>query len=91
MPISKLNDNVVNPDDDVLKLKDDTYRRESEWARRKKISQRTSWRHRNRDPGLPYLEWGGEIWIGDRQGDEYIAQFIRQRNTRRKTRKAGAV
>jgi hypothetical protein len=71
----------------VLKLPDDTYWPEPVWAEKNHICRRTSERHRARNPGLPFLIWAGEIWIGERQGAEYIASFIRQRNPRREQRR----
>jgi hypothetical protein len=54
------------------------YTKERAWAPSKNISYRTSKRHR--DNGMPWLEWGGEVYIPDTDGDAYILQFVRRRN-----------
>jgi len=66
----------------ILELPDDVYVPEADWAKANHISYRTSFRHRNLSPGLPFLSWGGQIWIGKRQGAAYISSFARQRNRR---------
>ena len=70
-----------------LQLADDDYVPEPEWAKEHHVSRRTSSRHRHRNPGLPYLEWGGQIWIGKRQGAQYISTFARGRNRRLEPRR----
>jgi hypothetical protein len=72
----------------VIKLPDDEYVLEQEWCENDAhISPRTSSRYRHRNPGLPYLEWGGQIWIGRRQGAQYISTFVRGRNRRPERRR----
>ena len=71
-----------------LELDDDTYTPEAAWAKEHHISKKTCERYRAK--GLPFLEWGGEIWIGDRGGDEYIASRVTRRNPPRKPRTRGA-
>jgi len=64
----------------------DEYERESVWAAQHNISQRTAARYRRQ--GLPWLEWGGEIWIPRREGREYIAGRVKRRNPPRRRRQA---
>jgi hypothetical protein len=70
-----------------LQLADDVYVTEAEWANENHVSRRTSSRHRHRNPGLPYLEWAGQIWIGKRQGAQYISNFVHGRNRRPEPRR----
>jgi hypothetical protein len=77
---------VAHMNDKILKLPDDDYIPETVWARIKHIHPRTSARYRNHG-NLPFLEWGGAIWIGLRQGDEYIASLVQQRNSRPEPRR----
>jgi hypothetical protein len=60
----------------------DDYDLERDWARGAGISQRTSARHRNKPNGLPFLDWGGKIWIPRRGGAEYIQSLVKRRNPR---------
>jgi hypothetical protein len=60
----------------------DMYERETTWAPAQGITQRTSKRYR--DQGMPYLLWGGIVYIPKREGREYIASRVRRRNPRRR-------
>jgi hypothetical protein len=55
----------------------DDYERERDWAPQNGISQRTAARYRGQ--GLPWLEWGGEIWIPKEGGQKFIASRVKQR------------
>jgi hypothetical protein len=57
------------------------YERESSWAASRGITQRTSKRYR--DQGMPYLYWGGIIYIPRREGSEWIGSRVKRRNSRR--------
>jgi hypothetical protein len=59
------------------------YERETEWASVHGISQRTSKRYRELPNGLPFLIFGGCIWIPRREGAAWIANRIQRRNPRR--------
>ena len=56
----------------------DKYQEEADWAREKRISRRTSTRHRNRTNGLPFLEWGGKIYIPRVEGQDYIDSLVKR-------------
>jgi hypothetical protein len=59
------------------------YERETTWAPKHGITKRTSQSYRNNETnGLPFLRWGGEIWIHKKGGAEYIASRIKRRNPR---------
>jgi hypothetical protein len=64
-------------DEVVLRLADDNYIPAAVWARKKHITRDTVRRHRRR--GLPFLKWANTIWIGERQGEKYLASLVRQR------------
>jgi hypothetical protein len=57
------------------------YAKESDWAASHAISQRTAARYRAL--GLPFLTFGGFVWIPKQAGREWIASRIRRRNPRR--------
>jgi hypothetical protein len=48
------------------------------------ISRRTGARYRNQPDGLPYIMWGGEVWIPIYEGREWLKRRIRRPNPRRK-------
>ncbi|HVI67724.1 MAG TPA: hypothetical protein VM910_34845 [Bradyrhizobium sp.] len=50
------------------------------------VSQRTAARYRAL--GLPFLTFGGWIWIPKREGREWIASRVKRRNPRRQRRQA---
>jgi len=58
------------------------YERESDWAESHGISQRTAARYRSL--GLPFLTFGGYVWIPKREGREWIASRVKRRNPRRR-------
>jgi len=62
------------------------YEKESDWAESHGISQRTAARYRAL--GLPYMEFGGWIWIHKRGSKEWIASRVKRRNPRRQRRQA---
>jgi hypothetical protein len=72
---------MANPDTIVVGGK--VFSKEAKWVRAKKISKRTSSRHRARPNGLPFLEWGGCVWIPDDEGDAYIYSLVKRRNRNR--------
>jgi hypothetical protein len=51
---------------------------EPEWSARHNISTRTTARYRQL--GLPFLLFGGRIYIPNREGDEWIRSRIRRPN-----------
>jgi hypothetical protein len=65
------------------------FQKERDWAKENgEVSQRTVARYR--DLGLPFLEWGGCIWIHRRGGREFLNNRVRRRNPRRRQRQAAA-
>ena len=73
-------------DDDLLVLQGKRYWRQGRWSKDKKVNIRTTARHRRH--GLPWLVWGGEIFIPELEGDAYIASRLRRRNPPRRRRQA---
>jgi hypothetical protein len=73
-------------DDDLLVLHGKRYWKQGRWSRDKKINIRTAARHRQQ--GLPWLDWGGEVYIPELEGDAYIVSRVRRRNPRRQRRQA---
>jgi hypothetical protein len=68
--------------DDLLVLQGKRYWKQRRWSADKKVNVRTTARHRQL--GLPWLDWGGEIFIPELEGDIYIASRLRRRNPRRR-------
>jgi hypothetical protein len=64
------------------------YEKESDWAEGHGISQRTAKRYRAL--GLPFLTFGGFVWIPKREGRNWIAARIKRRNPRRRRPQAFA-
>ena len=64
------------------------YQRESDWAPAQGITQRTCKRYR--DQGMPYLEWGGCVFIPKAEAAEWIAGRIKRRNPPRRRRQSAA-
>jgi hypothetical protein len=64
------------------------YEREATWAPSHGITRRTSKRYR--DQGMPYLFWGGIVYIPKHQGREWIADRVKRRNLPRPQRKTRA-
>jgi hypothetical protein len=73
---------IVNPDF----LAD--YEKEADWATGHGVSQRTAARYRAL--GLPYLTFGGFVWIPKQAGREWIASRVKRRNPRRRRPQAAA-
>jgi hypothetical protein len=65
------------------------YEKEADWAAGHGVSQRTAARYRQL--GLPYLTFGGFVWIPKQAGREWIAGRITRRNPPRRERRAIAV
>jgi hypothetical protein len=63
----------------------DLYAPEAAWAVEHNVSQRTVKRYRDAPNGLPYLVWGGEIYIPRHEGAEYIRARVKRRNQRRRS------
>jgi hypothetical protein len=66
------------------------YEKEADWAAGHGISQRTAARYRALPNGLPFLTFGGFVWIPKRAGREWIASRVRRRNPRRRPGAAAA-
>jgi hypothetical protein len=66
----------------------DKYERETNWALAQGITCRTSKRYR--DQGMPFLMWGGCVYIPKDQAREWIEGRIQRRNPRRQKRQATA-
>jgi hypothetical protein len=63
------------------------YEKEADWAAGHGISQRTAARYRAL--GLPFLTFGGFVWIPRREGREWIASRVkRRRNPAHRRRQA---
>jgi hypothetical protein len=60
------------------------YEKEIDWARAHGISQRTASRYRALPNGLPFLVFGGFVWIPKRGGREWIASRVQRRHPRRR-------
>jgi hypothetical protein len=58
------------------------YTKESDWAKAHGITQRTVFRYRQR--GLPFMFFGGWVWIPRQEGDEWIAARVKRRNASRR-------
>jgi hypothetical protein len=61
----------------------DEYQLADEWAAEHDIHKRTAARYRQQVNGLPYLEFGGRIYIPRKEGDEWIRSRIRRPNRAR--------
>jgi hypothetical protein len=60
------------------------YEKEADWAEAHGISQRTAARYRALPSGLPFLIFGGWVWIPKREGREWIANRVQRRNPPRR-------
>jgi hypothetical protein len=78
----------MSHDDDLLVLNGKRYLKQARWSREKNINARTTALHRQQ--GLPWLDWGGEVYIPEIEGDAYIAARIKRRNPPRRRRQANA-
>jgi hypothetical protein len=63
------------------------YEEEEAWCEEHKISRRTAARHRNRTNGLPFLEWGGKIYIPRVEGQDYIDSLVKRPDPARRERR----
>jgi hypothetical protein len=76
----------MSDDDDLLILHGKRFWKQSRWSKDKGVSHRTTARHRRQ--GLPWLDWGGEIFIPELEGDAYIASRVKRSNPPRRQRRA---
>jgi hypothetical protein len=74
----------MSNDDDLLVLHGKRFWKQARWSRDKGVSDRTAARHRQL--GLPWLEWGGEIYIPELEGDAYIVSRVKRRHPGRQRR-----
>jgi hypothetical protein len=77
---------AFSPDEDLLVVGGKRYWKQERWSKDKKVHVRTTARHREK--GLPWLDWGGEVYIPEIEGDAYIAARLRRRNPPRRRRQA---
>jgi hypothetical protein len=77
---------MTDSDDDLLILQGKKYWKQPRWSRDRKVHVRTTERHRQL--GLPWMYWGGEIYIPEDEGDAYIAGRLKRRNPPRRRRQA---
>jgi hypothetical protein len=77
----------MSDNDDLLVLQGKRFWKQSRWSKDKGVNVRTTARHRQK--GLPWLDWGGEVYIPELEGDAYIVSRVRRRNPSRR-RKAAA-
>jgi len=75
---------MPNEDADANPLASYDYEPEEVWAARHGITPRTAARYRNEPDGLPYLKWGGRVFIPTEQAAEYIRSRVKRRNPRRR-------
>jgi hypothetical protein len=75
----------MSNDDDLLVLDGKRFWKQARWSKEKGVHPRTTGRHREK--GLPWLLWGGEIYIPELEGDAYIASLITRRNPIRRRRR----
>jgi hypothetical protein len=61
----------------------DEYQPAGEWAAEHGVHLRTVDRYRQQANGLPYLEFGGRIFIPRKEADEWIRARIRRPNRSR--------
>lgn len=71
----------VSDSGDLLIIGGKRYWKQSRWSKDKGVTDRTTARHR--DKGLPWLHWGGQVYIPEIEGDDYIASRVKRRNSRR--------
>ncbi len=57
---------------------------ESQFAAGARISPRTSARYRNQPDGLPFLEFGGKIYIPLEGAREWVQSRVKHPNARRR-------
>jgi hypothetical protein len=76
----------MSEDSDLLVIDGQRYWKQARWSQDKKIHPRTAARHRQL--GLPWLDWGGEVYIPEHGGDAYIAARVKSRRNPRRPRSA---
>ena len=64
------------------------YERETSWTRAQGITYRTNKRYR--DKGMPFLMWGGCVYIPKEEARQWIAGRIQRRNPPRRRRQAAS-
>jgi hypothetical protein len=74
----------MSEDRDLLVINGRRFWRQARWSNDKNIHVRTTARHRLL--GLPWLAWGGEVYIPEDGGDAYIAARVRSRRNPRRYR-----
>jgi hypothetical protein len=60
------------------------YLLDDDFCKQTDISPRTSHRYRNQPNGLPYMEWGGRIYIPIEPAREWFRARVKRPNQRRK-------
>jgi hypothetical protein len=60
------------------------YQTEPQFAQDADISTRTSSRYRNQPDGLPYVMWGGKVYIPIEPAREWLRSRIKRPNARRR-------
>ena len=68
---------------DAKLLRDDEYVLESQFAEENGIHQRTTARYRNQPDGLPFVEFGGRIYIHIPRARQWLESRVRHLNPRR--------
>jgi hypothetical protein len=76
----------MSDDANILIINGERYRRQDSYAAHRKVHPRTI--ARKRESGLPFLEWGGIVWIPEVAGDRFIAASVKKRRV--PTRRARA-
>jgi len=79
----------MSDDSDLLILSGKRFWKQGRWAADKGITARTAQKYR--EQGLLWLEWAGQIWIAEDEGDTFILARLRRPNPpRRRRRQASA-
>jgi hypothetical protein len=61
------------------------YREQTQWAADAKVTPRTVDRYRAMPDGLPYVKFGGRIYIPIEESREWLRARIQRPNQRRRT------
>jgi hypothetical protein len=56
---------------------------QAEFAQANHVTTRTVARYRRQPDGLPYLIWGGQVWINVARGRQFLESRERRLNPRR--------
>jgi hypothetical protein len=72
-------DRFAAPDQNILA----GYIRDDEFAKSVKISRKTSARYRGQPDGLPFMEFGGRIYIPIEAAREWLRSRVKHPNPRR--------